>query len=103
MTFATLAARVDSAVSRHLLTDVGVLDNVAVTGGFSDGYMNALDGMSAQVPTFLLPSASCMRVVQGTSTLRIPDQGSAGLYTVQAIEPDGTGMTLLRLQKARAA
>jgi len=102
MTFATLAARVDSAVTRQLLTDVGVLDNAAVTGAFSDGYVNALDGMSAQVPTFLLPSASCMRVVQGTSTLRIPDQGSAGLYTVQDIEPDGNGLTLLRLQKARA-
>lgn len=103
MTFATLADRVNGAVSRHLLTDVGVLDNVAVTGAFSNSYTNALDGMAAQVPTFMLPSSACLRVVQGTSTLRIPDQGSAGLYTVQAIEPDGTGLTLLRLQKARAA
>ena len=103
MSFATLADRVNSAVSRHLLTDVGVLDHVAVTGAFSTGYTNALDGMSAQVPTFTLPSASCTRVVQGTSQLRIPDQGNEGLYTVQGIEPDGTGMTLLRLQKARAA
>lgn len=101
MTFATLAARVDSAVSVRLLTDVGVLDNVAVTGAFSNGAADSLT-MTAQEPTFLLPSSACTRTAYG-STLRIPDQGSAGLYTVQAIEPDGTGLTLLRLQKARAA
>jgi hypothetical protein len=80
-----------------------VLNNVAVTGIFDNEYSNALDGMSAQGPTFTLPSASCARVVQGTSQLRLPDLGNAGLYTVQAIEPDGTGMTRLVLQKARAA
>lgn len=101
MTFATLAARVDSAVSRRLLTDVGVLDHVAVTGAFSNGLSDSLS-MTAQEPTYLLPSASCLRVRQG-SQLRIPDLGNDGLYTVQAIEPDGTGMTLLRLQKARAS
>jgi hypothetical protein len=101
MTFATLAARVDSAVSRQLLTDVGVLDNVLVAGIFSNGAADSLT-MTAQEPTFLLPSAACTRVAQG-SRLRIPDLGKDGLYTVQALEPDGTGLTLLRLQKARAA
>ncbi len=101
MTFATLAARVDSAVSRRLLTDVGVLDHVAVTGAFSNGYTDAFNGMSAQAPFYLLPSSACTRTAVG-STLRIPDLGNDGLYTVQAIEPDGTGITLLRLQKARA-
>ena len=101
MTFATLASRVDSAVSVRLLTDVGVLDNVAVTGAFSNGAADSLT-MTAQEPAFLLPSAACTRVAQG-SKLRIPDLGNDGLYTVQAIEPDGTGLTLLRLQKARAA
>jgi hypothetical protein len=81
----------------------GVLDHVQVTGIFDNGYITALDGISAQVPTYLLPSASCTRVVAGTSQLRLPDLGNAGLYTVQAIEPDGTGMTRLVLQKARAA
>lgn len=102
MTFATLAARVDSAVTRHLLTDVGVLDHVAVTGAFSNSPSDSLS-MTAQEPTYLLPSAVCTRVVAGTSRLRIADLGNDGLYTVQAIEPDGTGMTLLRLQKARAS
>jgi hypothetical protein len=80
----------------------GALDHVQVQGIFDNGYTAALDGMSAQVPTFTLPSASCLRTRQG-SQLRLPDLGNAGLYTVQAIEPDGTGMTRLVLQKARAA
>ena len=78
-----------------------MLDHVEVTGIFDNNPADSL-GMTAQEPTYMLPSASCLRVRQG-SQLRIPDLGNDGLYTVQAIEPDGTGMTLLRLQKARAA
>lgn len=100
MTFATLAARVDSVVSRRLLTDVGVLDHVKVTGMFDNGTADSLT-MAAQAPTYLLPSAACTRTAYG-SKLRIPDLGNDGVFTVQAIEPDGTGLTLLRLQKARA-
>jgi hypothetical protein len=100
MTFATLTARVNSAVSRHLLTDVGVLDHVEVTGGFSNGPADPLT-MAAQDPTYVLPSSACTRTAYG-SKLRIPHLGNDGLFTVQAIEPDGTGLTLLRLQKARA-
>ena len=100
MSFADLVDRVNSAVHAHLLTDAGVLDNVAVTGAFDNGHTNA-DTMTAQVPTYLMASSACTRVAYG-SRLRIPDLGSAGHFTVEAIEPDGTGMTLLRLQKARA-
>lgn len=79
---------------------LAVLDHVQVAGIFNNGPADAL-AMTAQVPTYLLPSAACTRTAYG-SRLRIPDLGNDGLYTVQALEPDGTGMTLLRLQKARA-
>ena len=52
-------------------------------------------GISAQAPSFVLPSASCTRVVAGTSRLRVVGQGA---YTVEAVEPDGTGITTLRLR-----
>lgn len=80
---------------------LAALDHAQVTGIFSNGPADSLT-MTAQVPTYLLPSAACARTAPG-STLRIPGQGNDGLFTVQAIEPDGTGLTLLRLQKARAA
>lgn len=77
-----------------------VLDNVEVSGIFGNTPTTA-DTMTAQVPTYLMASSACARVVYG-SRLRLPALGSAGHFTVEAIEPDGTGMTLLRLQQARA-
>lgn len=77
-----------------------VLDNVEVSGIF-DNTPTTADTMTAQVPTYLMASSACARVVYG-SRLRIPALGNAGHFTVEAIEPDGTGMTLLRLQQARA-
>jgi len=77
-----------------------VLDNVAVTGIFDNGAREALAGMvTVQDPTFTMPSADCARARRG-SPLRVIDQGQ---YLVQEIEPDGTGVTVLRLSKRVAA
>ncbi len=92
--------RATALAVRRLADRPAVLDHVQVSGIFDNGQADQLT-MAAQVPTYLLPSSACARTAYG-SKLRIPDLGNDGLFTVQAIEPDGTGLTLLRLQKARA-
>lgn len=100
MSFAAFIDRANAAVFRRLADSPAVLDHVEVAGIFDNGMADSLT-MAAQAPTFLLPSAACTRTAHG-SKLRIPDLGNDGVFTVQAIEPDGTGLTLLKLQKARA-
>lgn len=98
MTFADAIDRANTAVFRHLSDHTAVLDNVQVTGIFDNGSRQALDGLTGGVvvqdPTFTMPTAGCARARRG-STLRI-DQVP---YLVQEIEPDGTGVTVLRLSK----
>lgn len=79
-----------------------VLDHVAVVGIFDNGHRDALaalaGGIAVQAPSFALPSSDCTRTRAGVSQIRIVGEGT---YIVTAIEPDGTGMTVLRLQLAR--
>lgn len=86
------------------LAHQAVLDSVEVAGIFDNGPRDAMSGLGGGVavadPTFALPSAACTRVRAGTSRLRVV---GVGTYTVEAIEPDGTGMTLLRLRLITAA
>lgn len=81
-----------------------VLDNVAVAGIFDNGYTAALGGVvGATDPTYTLPTADAKRTAQG-STLRIVDGPHAGLkFTVQTVEPDGTGVSTLRLLRVTSA
>jgi hypothetical protein len=77
-----------------------VLDNVEVAGIFDNGYGRELGVVGVLEPAFTLPSAQCTRVHEGSS-LRIVDGAHAGRrYVVTTPEPDGTGVTVLRLQKA---
>lgn len=99
MSFAAAIERVNGAVIRHLSTHQAVLDNVEVSGIFDNGYREALGAIGVQSPFFTLPSTSCIRAVAGTSRLRVV---GVGAYTVEAIEPDGTGVTTLRLRRADA-
>lgn len=77
------------------LAHQAVLDNVVVAGIFDNGYELALGAIGVQRPTFTLPTAACSNIEPGTSHLRIPGVGS---YSVQEVEPDGTGVSTLRLQ-----
>lgn len=80
------------------------LDNVEVAGIFDNGYIGALGGVVGTAdPTYTLPTASTRRTQQG-STLRIIDGPHAGnRYTVTSVEPDGSGVTTLRLQRVTVA
>lgn len=95
MTFAAILDRANSALRRHLLTDVAVLDHVEIGGAYRCGFQVAMDAISAQVPTFTVASADCANVEPGVSRLRIHNVGS---FLVQQVEPDGAGMAVLRLQ-----
>lgn len=78
----------------------GVLDNVVVCGVFENGYHQALGGMATLQPTFLLKTSDTRRTRQG-STLRIviPGETNATIYRVANLEPDGTGLTTLILER----
>jgi hypothetical protein len=80
------------------------LDNVEVAGIFDNGYMGALGGVVGTTdPTYTLPTAATRRTLQG-SPLRIIDGPHAGnRYTVTSVEPDGAGVTTLRLQRVTVA
>ena len=78
------------------MTDYAVdatLDGAAVRGIFDNGFVSALD-IAGSAPSILLPSSSAASAAAGQTVV----VGGAS-YTVTAIEPDGTGMTLLRLQE----
>lgn len=80
------------------------LDNAEVVGIFDNGYTGALGGVvGATDPSYML-STTAARRTQQDSALRIIDGPHAGTrYTVTAVEPDGTGVTTLRLQRVTAA
>ena len=77
--------------------DFGVTATLAgadVRGIFDDAYGEAFGGLVAgSGPMFRLPSS--IAATRGDSLVL-----GATTYTVVGIEPDGTGMTLLRLEKA---
>lgn len=77
--------------------DFGVaatLNGVAVRGIFDDAYGEVFGGIvSGTGPVFRLASSATH--ARGQSLVI-----GAATYTVSAVEPDGTGMSLLRLEKA---
>ena len=77
--------------------DYGVdatLNGTPVRGIFDDAYGDAFGGMVAgSGPMFRLPSS--IAVSRGNSLVL-----GAKSYTVVGIEPDGTGLTVLRLDQA---
>lgn len=77
-------------------TDFGVpatLDGAPVRGIFDNAYGESFGLVASSSPVFRLPSSIAVATGQ---TLII----AATTYTVAGIEPDGTGLTVLRLEKA---
>lgn len=104
MTFAAAIARANVAIFRHVADCTATVDNVLVSGAFRNGYLGALGGVVGTAePSFAFNSVDFNRAKQG-SALRIVDGPHAGhRYTVTSVEPDGYGVTLLRLQRVTAA
>lgn len=74
------------------------LAGVSVTGIFDNGYdVGAVgsNGMATTSPRFELPSASVPQDAVGISLVY---DGQA--YTVVNVQPDGTGVTVLHLERA---
>jgi hypothetical protein len=73
----------------------GTLNGVAVTGIFDNQYFEPLGGdVQGAEPVFVLPTASSSSAAHGQSLVI-----GATTYKVRGVEPDGTGVTLLRLEK----
>lgn len=69
------------------------LNGAPVRGIFDNAYGESFGLVASSSPVFRLPSSIAVATGQ---TLVI----AATTYTVAGIEPDGTGLTLLRLEKA---
>lgn len=69
------------------------LGGTAVSGIFDNGYAEAF-GMDGSAPSLTLKSSAAAAAAHGTAV--VVDGVN---YTVQGIEPDGTGVTKLILEK----
>jgi hypothetical protein len=81
-----------------LFSDFGVpatVGGVAVTAIFDNNYAEALGYTAGAKPMLLLATAGVPDVAAGDAVV----VGSVS-YTVAGIEPDGTGLTVLRLESA---
>lgn len=73
---------------------------VAVRGIFEQAYVSALD-IASTGPALILATADAAAAQQDATQVSILDVPYVGpAYTVRGIEPDGTGLTVLRLRKS---
>jgi hypothetical protein len=82
--------------------NVGVVDalvaGASVRGILDRHYAEPFgDVVAAATPTLTVPTADVPTVVFGSACI-IDPTGAATSYLVRGIEPDGTGVTLLRLE-----
>lgn len=76
------------------LGTAATLDGAAVTGIFDNEYTEVY-GVASRTPLFMLPTASAATVTQA-SVLVIAGTS----YRVTAVQPDGTGVTTLALERS---
>lgn len=70
------------------------LDGVAVTGIFDSAYVDVL-GIASRSPMFTLPTANTTATTQASVLV------AAGItYRVTSVQPDGTGVTTLLLERS---
>jgi hypothetical protein len=70
------------------------LAGASVTGIFDNVYFEAMGDVQSASPVFTLPTASASSAAHGQSLVI-----GATTYKVRGVEPDGTGITVLRLEK----
>jgi hypothetical protein len=90
---------VESAADRAaMLADFGVVATWSgvgqVTGIFDAAYIDPLGQFEGSAPVFHAASADLEGIEQG-DTLTVDDV----VYTVVEVQPDGTGMVLVRLRR----
>jgi len=74
--------------------ETATLDGVVVHGLFDGAYTQAFDGMAATASAFTLASADC----SSTTTASVLVHGGK-TYRVRSVQPDGTGISLLLLER----
>lgn len=70
------------------------LAGATVTGIFDAAYFETLGEVEGRQPMFMLPTSSAPTVAHGQSLVI-----GAKTYKVRGVQPDGTGITLLRLEE----
>lgn len=96
MSFSALESRINASVLKHLANAQATLGGVAVQGIFKRAYVEsgAGMGMASTAPTFRLASIDVP-----ASPVGLPLVIDGVNYAIAAPEPDGTGMTLLILER----
>lgn len=102
--FATALSKANAAVFARLSNATGKLDGVDVIGLFDDTFYQAEmggAGMASSVPVLSLPDDDVPSAVVGLTFVRYSADGASAQasYTVAAVEPDGTGLTRLVLER----
>lgn len=95
--FAALETRVNSAVIARLANAVGLLNGVSVSGIFDQAYDQAsigLSGVSSSQPVF-----SVLSNLVSPNVVGMPFVLNLTSYQVVESHPDGTGMTVLFLER----
>jgi|GEM_PF-6720665 len=86
-----------SADLAAFFSDFGIaatVGGVSCVGLFDNGYAQALGFVAGTEPTLVVKAADVPDVEQGDEVVVV-----YGDFSVTNIEPDGTGLVLLRLQK----
>lgn len=81
--------------------DTATLDGAAVVGIFDRAYEQGaigISGMASGQPVFTLPASSVPAAVVGKALVIAAGLG-AGSYLVAESQPDGTGLTVLVLER----
>ena len=90
--FAALEAAVNRSALAALANASAVVGGVAVEGVFDARYADPL-GIAGATPSLLVQTSAVPAVAIGT-----PVTVGATAYTVASVEPDGTGLTRLKLE-----
>jgi hypothetical protein len=73
--------------------DAVTYNGVTINGIFDNAYFEG-QGIQGSQPVFICPTASVSNALHGDELVR-----NSVTYRVVGVEPDGTGVTLLRLEK----
>lgn len=93
--FATIEARLNArALSRLCNRMVSIGGGQPTQAIFDRAHEDALE-MSGPAPILRLSTAACANVVEGVTTVPV----DATTYTIARHEPDGTGVSILRLRQ----
>lgn len=93
--FAAIETATAANAVAALANVTATVDSVTVNGIFDNDYLTAMGVTAGTGPVLFCAAADVTSAGQGDAVTV-----NATSYTITGIEPDGTGMVLLRLQEA---